>query len=318
MVAEVGETDLPRADASVSQGSEPVPEGCYLCGGRELYLRFAPRGDTNGPGAEAYRCTSFGHGSHPPIWKCRSCGMVSQWPIRHETELLDEYRLVEDPIYEAERESRYFTFRHVLRSVGPGEGRTLLDVGAYCGYFLDVAREGGFRPEGLELSKWAAERARSLGFAVHGEPLAERAASGASYDTITMWDVIEHMADPRAELESAFELLRPGGTLHLSTVDVGSLVARAMGPRWPWLMDMHLHYFDRSTISRLLREVGFVDVTVGHYRHYVSVGYLSDKMEAIAGRAAPAVRRAGRIVPRHWRLPVTLGDNMLVRSARPL
>jgi len=295
-----------------------VPEQCYLCGGARLSLRFAERGDTRDPGAEAYRCTSFRHGSYPPIWKCRDCGMVSQWPMRRESELLEEYRLVEDPIYEAERDSRYFTFRHVLRALGPGEGRSLLDVGAYCGYFLDVAREGGFSPEGLELSEWAADRARSLGFGVHGETLAERAASGTRYDTITMWDVIEHMADPRAELASVFELLPPGGTFSLSTVDVGSLVARGMGRRWPWLMEMHLHYFDRSTIARLLRDVGFVDVSVGNYTHFVSSTYLSAKLATIAGPLAPVVRRAGRVVPSGWRIPVSLGDNMLVQSVRPL
>lgn len=244
--------------------------------------------------------------------------MVSQWPMRTAAELLEEYRLVEDPVYEAERASRYFTFRHLLPTLGPGEGRSLLDIGAYCGYFLDVAREGGFVPEGLELSTWAADRARSLGFPVHGETLADRAASGAAYDTVTMWDVIEHMADPRAELTTAFALLRPGGTFYLSTVDVGSLLARAMGRRWPWLMEMHLHYFDRSTIVRLLREVGFVDVSVGTYTHFVSVSYLSAKLEALAGRAAPVVSTVGRFVPSGWRVPVSFGDNMLVRSVRPL
>ncbi len=318
MAAGSGNTDLTRAKALVTQGADADPVECYLCGGRALYLRFSPRGNASISGAEAYRCTSFGHGSHPPIWKCRRCGMVSQWPMRHETELLDEYRLVEDPIYEAERGSRYHTFRRVLRTLGPAENRTLLDVGAYCGYFLDVAREGGFQPEGLELSKWAAGRARSLGFVVHGETLADRGASGASYDTVTMWDVIEHMADPRAELEEAFRLLRPGGTLCLSTIDIGSLVARAMGRRWPWLMEMHLHYFDRSTITRLLEEVGFVDISVGDYTHYVSWSYLSAKVETFAGRFAPAWRMVAKVVPDGWRVPVNLGDNMLVRSRRPL
>jgi len=244
--------------------------------------------------------------------------MVSQWPMRSDGDLLDEYRLVEDPIYEAERESRYFTFRRVLRALGPGQGRTLLDVGAYCGYFLDVAREDGFLPEGLELSKWASERARSLGFPVHNETLADRADSGDTYDTVTMWDVIEHMADPRAELESAFRLLEPGGTFCLSTIDIGSPAARAMGRRWPWLMEMHLHYFDRSAIRRLLQETGFVDITIEHYTHFVSWTYLSAKIEKIVGRLGPAWRTAASVIPGEWRIPVNLGDNMLVRSRRPL
>jgi hypothetical protein len=306
-----------QAGARAGKGVVSRPEGCYLCGGGQVELRFPQRGETSISGPEAYRCTSFGHGKHPPIWRCRGCGMVFQFPMRNEAELVDEYRLVEDPTYEAERESRYFTFRRVLEVLGPGQGRSLLDVGAYCGYFLDVARGGGFAPEGLELSKWAADRARSLGFEVHGETLAQRAAAGRRYRTITMWDVIEHMADPRAELEAAFSLLEPGGELYLSTIDIGSLFARGMGRRWPWLMDMHLYYFDRSTITRLLREVGFEGILISDYTHYVSVPYLATKAEAMAGPLAPVVRTIGRVVRSGWRIPVNLGDNMLVRAVRP-
>lgn len=298
---------------------ERVATRCYLCDGDRLELRFPERAATSdaGSGSEAYRCTSFGHGTHPPIWRCVGCGMTFQSPIRGVAELLDEYRLVEDPIYEVERDSRYHTFRNVLGVLGPAEGRSLLDVGAYCGYFLDVARQGGFAPEGLELSKWAAERARGLGFVVHNETLADRVAAGGRYETVTMWDVIEHMADPRAELESAFQLLEPAGTLYLSTIDVGSLLARAMGRRWPWLMDMHLYYFDRRTMARLLGEVGFADVSVSDYTHYVSSRYLLAKVGSLAGPLAPVVGAVGRIVPGRWRIPVNLGDNMLVRAVRP-
>jgi hypothetical protein len=91
-----------------------------------------------------------------------------------------------------------------------------------------------------------------------------------------------------------------------------------MGRRWPWLMEMHLFYFDRSTIRRLLHEVGFRDVSVSDYTHYVSVPYLLAKSEAIARGLAPVIRSAGRRVPSGWRIPFNLGDNMLVRSVRPI
>ena len=91
-----------------------------------------------------------------------------------------------------------------------------------------------------------------------------------------------------------------------------------MGKRWPWLMEMHLYYFDRSTIARLLREVGFREVAISDYTHYVSVPYLVAKLEAMAGSLAPLVRAGGRVVPRNWRIPVNLGDNMLVRAVRPV
>ena len=106
--------------------------------------------------AGAWRCTSFGHRHHPPIYGCDDCGLLFQWPMPADEELEEAYGGVVDPLYMAERDNRILTFRKVIRSLGPAGGRRLLDVGAYCGYFLEVARERGFRAEGLELSRWAA------------------------------------------------------------------------------------------------------------------------------------------------------------------
>jgi 2-polyprenyl-3-methyl-5-hydroxy-6-metoxy-1,4-benzoquinol methylase len=296
----------------------PVPDACYLCKGGRLRLRFSARGGTAPEGAAAYNCTSFGHRSHPPIWECEDCGMLFQWPMRSAQELLAAYQGVEDPLYVAEKENRYHTFRRVVRALGPPLGRTLLDVGAYCGYFLDVAREAGFRPEGLELSRWAAGHARSLGFTVHGVPLSELVARGAQYDVVTLWDVVEHFADPRTELESAFRLVRPGGRIYLSTIDAGSLVARLLGAQWPWLMDMHLFYFGRSTLATLLEEVGFRVKDTRTYTHIISADYLLRKVGASFRPAAPVLELARRVVPGAWAIPFNLGDNMLMAAERPV
>jgi 2-polyprenyl-3-methyl-5-hydroxy-6-metoxy-1,4-benzoquinol methylase len=244
--------------------------------------------------------------------------MLFQWPMRSAQALLQAYQDVEDPLYVAEKDNRYRTFRRVLKELGPAEGRTLLDVGAYCGYFLDVAREGGFRPEGLELSRWASGHARSLGFSVHGVPLKELASRGGQYDVVTLWDVVEHFADPREELAAAFRLVRPGGRVYLSTIDVGSLVARLLGGQWPWLMDMHLFYFDRRTLAMLLEEVGFRVTDVRTYTHIISADYLLRKVSASFRPAAPVLELARRGVPGEWSIPFNLGDNMLMAAERPL
>ncbi|WP_232293711.1 class I SAM-dependent methyltransferase [Stigmatella aurantiaca] len=295
----------------------PVPDACYLCQGRQLRLRHPARGTPEGGDVAAYRCTSFGHRAHPPIWECEECGMLFQWPMRSAEALLQAYGDVEDPLYVAEKDNRYRTFRRVLKQMGPGQGRTLLDVGAYCGYFLDVAREGGFRPEGLELSRWAAEHARALGFTVHGRPLRELVARGNTYDVVTLWDVVEHFADPREELAMAFQLVRPGGRIYLSTIDVSSLVARLLGGQWPWLMDMHLFYFGRATLSMLLEEVGFRVVGVRTYTHIISADYLLRKLAASFHPAAPVLGGLRRLVPHRWSVPFNLGDNMLMTAERP-
>ena len=111
-------------------------------------------------------------------------------------------------------------------------------------------------------------------------------------------------------------LLRPGGRLHLSTIDTGSLVARLLGGRWPWLMDMHLVYFDRPTLTSLLEECGFRVTEVGLYSHTVSAGYLLRKVGASFPALRPAAALLARLVPGRWPVPVNLGDNMLVSAER--
>ncbi len=298
-----------------SPAATAVPSRCYLCGGAELALRFPARAGS-ATGHDAYRCTSFGHRAHGPIWGCAGCGFLFQWPLPDTTALLDAYGAVEDPLYLSEKDNRYLTFRKALGLLGPAGGRRLLDVGAYCGYFVDVARAAGFDAEGIELSRWAVAHARGLGLPVRNETIEERARSGARYDVVTLWDVVEHLPDPRRELEAAARLVRPGGHLHVSTIDAKSLVARLLGRRWPWLMDMHVVYFDRATLPALLEETGFRVLARRAYTHTVSADYLLRKIAASFAPLAPLAGALRRLVPAGLPVPVNLGDNMVVSAER--
>ncbi len=280
-----------------------------------MALRFPARlGKPSGHAS--YCCTSFGHRAHGPIWACKACRLLFQWPPPEETALLAAYGAVEDPLYLQEKDNRYLTFRKAVRLLGPPAGRRLLDVGAYCGFFVDVARQAGFAAEGIELSRWAVAHARRLGLAVRNESIEERARSGARYDVITMWDVVEHLRDPRRELEACARLLRTGGRLYVSTLDARSLVARLLGRRWPWLMDMHLVYFDRVTLPALLEETGFRVLERRTYTHTVSAEYLVSKATASFPWLAPLDGALRRVVPARMPVPVNLGDNMVVSAVR--
>jgi SAM-dependent methyltransferase len=305
-----------RESLGLEAASSTLPEACPLCAGSRLSMAFPARAPT-AEAPSSFNCTSFGHRHHQPVWACAGCGILFQWPHPSGQALLDAYAHVEDPVYVAERENRYHTFRRVIRRLGDPAGRRLLDVGAYCGYFVDVARTSGFRAEGLELSTWAAARARQLGLVVHNQTLAERAGSGDRYDVVTMWDVVEHVSDPKAELANVHRMLEPGGEVWLSTIDAGSRVARALGARWPWLMDMHLYYFDRRTLPALLRDAGFVDIEIGLYTHVVSGRYLLEKVGASFRPLSPVARALRTMTPKRLRVPVNLGDNMIVSARKP-
>ncbi len=295
---------------------------CALCGRDDWSVRFPAT--LNGSASldmRAFRCTSIGYGQHPQIVQCRYCGYVYANPRWVTGDLLDAYQAVEDETYVRERQGRELTFRRHLRSLhrlsGPPAGRRLLDVGAYIGVFVEVARESGWDACGVEPSSWAVDVARRRGLPVVQGTQETIVAPPASFDVITMWDVIEHVADPAAEMARARELLKPGGLIAVHTMDVESLFARLMGRRWPWLMEMHVHYFSRRTLMQMLQKEGFEVVACGPQGRYLRLGYLASRLEGLnrtAGRWAWQLSERLRLA--QIAIPINLGDLFTVFARR--
>jgi ubiquinone/menaquinone biosynthesis C-methylase UbiE len=245
--------------------------------------------------------------------RCRTCGLVYVNPRPSNDDVLDIYTAVEDPLYLAERAGRVLTFEHHLkpmtRFTGPAEGRRLLDVGAYTGVFVEIAAQHGWDAWGVEPSAWAVEQARSRGLQMVQGTLEEAGFAPHRFSVVTMWDVIEHVSDPAETLRAAWRVLEPGGYLVVHTMDLNSLFARLMGRRWPWFMEMHLTYFTRDTLRRMLEEAGFSISWMGAQGRYLQAGYLASRLTALfpgLGRAFTwLVERVGL---QHRALRVNLGD----------
>ena len=86
----------------------------------------------------------------------------------------------------------------------------------------------------------------------------------ATYDVVVMGDTIEHLRRPRAYVEKAAAILKPGRILALTTGDVGSLVARVRGRHGRlYHPPFHLHDFSSETIARLLQRCRLEVVEIG-------------------------------------------------------
>lgn len=147
---------------------------------------------------------------------------------------------------------------HELERFAPQRGR-LLDFGCAVGLFVKVAVDAGWDAIGLERSDWAADYGRrQYGLTILSGSEAECAGFSQRFDMVTMWDVLEHVEEPRRVIEQAAGWLRPGGILALNTVDSASLGARLAGRHWRHLAPPHhLQYFTRRSLQRLLRGAGF-------------------------------------------------------------
>ena len=293
---------------------------CNLCGCEDAAVIF-PATDKLNSTLDTFACTSPGHGEHYRIVRCSQCGLRYSSP-RPNTEFLHaEYQQVEDPIYERELGGRLTTFSRNLKLVETFcKAGTILDIGTGAGTFLFLAKLNGWNVNGIEPSRWLAQKAEELyGLKINVGGYGLALNIHAQLDVVTMWDVIEHVSNPLDALQVCNQVLKPGGALILSTVDAGSAYARIMGKYWPWLMKMHLYYFDRGTMTAYLRKAGFQTLQIRKYRHTISGHYLAYKLRAISGLLPPTVARLldTRILSGH-QITVALGDFMEVVAVKSI
>jgi SAM-dependent methyltransferase len=264
---------------------------CQLCGSGERRVNFR-----DGP-FEVVTCTV--------------CGLVYVTPRLQGQALLDVYdegywksdnpkqRGYADYARESALYLRTFQKRMALVKRWIPEKARILDVGCAAGYFLRIAQQHGHDVHGVELSPAIAHEAvTALGAdRVHvgtlDEAIAVKGHAPASFDLVTLWDVIEHVPDPQHVLRTIRGLMKPGGRLLIETQNVASRWARLLGPRWHhYKHHEHLYHFDPQTIRRLLGDCGFraLDVGSAYAGKYVSFGFLAERAGRL-GRIAGLLAR---------------------------
>lgn len=160
--------------------------------------------------------------------------------------------------------------RPLLAELGPLPGTTLLDIGCGNGALTASLASRGAAVTGMDLSDSGIALARAahpdVRFEV-GSVYDDLRARFGTFDSVVALEVIEHLYDPRTFLRRAFEALRPGGTLVLSTPYHGYLknlalaVSGKLDAHFTVLWDGgHIKFFSWPTLRTLLDEAGFVDL----------------------------------------------------------
>jgi len=225
------------------------------------------------------------HGSHyvevfgDNLDKCAHCGLVYLTPAPTQAEMVRRHQskeYAEHPYFtagEQAAETRGLPVHEIVLSkliaLLPQGGR-LLDVGAGTGDFLNYAAKH-FGVDAVEASPYLADRIRKrIACQVFEGPF-ENYEVREPYDAVVLMDIIEHAADPRRLLRKAYDTLRPGGILAITTIDSDCLLYR-MGPVVEWVSRVnrkakyvlerifcyqHNWYFNGEVLGDLVAQSGF-------------------------------------------------------------
>jgi SAM-dependent methyltransferase len=243
------------------------------------------------------------HKEPASYYACRACGLIFQHPLPEAGAMQQwadaEYASGAYQDYVAARAMKLGHFEARLRDLDgrlpPGR---LLDIGCSCGYFLEVAAAHGFDVRGVEFSRSAIAAASPAIRPRIFEGTLDAMPADGLFDVVSAFDLIEHVPDPRAFLRRCAALLKPGGTLLISTPDTDHLLRFVMRSRWPMLQPMqHLFLFSRRSFESALRAEGFGEVAMSAAYKTLSFDYLIDQIQSLNPVLSRTLGALGRVLP---------------------
>jgi SAM-dependent methyltransferase len=205
-----------------------------------------------------------------PVVRCTGCGLVRMHPAPTAAELSSYYprnywfEPGQSWAGRLEEQYRRLLLRDHLAFVegalrSSGYAGPVLDVGCGGGLFLGMLRERGARVLGLDASReaaalaWRRNRVPALCADLARVPLPPESCA-----VVTMFHVVEHLADPKTYLRTARELLLPGGRLVVQVPNADCWQFALLGRRWNGIdVPRHLYDFRARDLRRLLQSCGF-------------------------------------------------------------
>lgn len=209
--------------------------------------------------------------------KCRDCGMIYESPRYDAATIVSGYMASQEAGHDSQYPMRVNSFyktlvKHAARL--PKPGARILDIGTAGGAFLDAAKKFGYDAHGMEPSADLVARGKSRGLQIEQGTIENHTFQPGSFDMVCLWDVIEHLPDPKAALIEIRKLLKPDGILLINFPDIGTTQAKLAGKRYWWILSVHLHHFTRDSIRNICDRTGFEVFHFQRYWQILEFGYL--------------------------------------------
>ncbi len=160
----------------------------------------------------------------------------------------DEAKGFMDFLYQTVKKYALALKLRLIRSLNK-ESTSVLDIGAGTGEFLNLAKDNGWRVQGVEPNEKARNSATQKGLDV--QESIDR-LEGRNFDVVTLWHVLEHLPDLENTITKIEAFVKPGGVLLIAVPNFRSFDAKHYKEYWAaYDVPRHLWHFSKNSMKIL-------------------------------------------------------------------
>lgn len=238
---------------------------CPICGGADVSCAETI------PGSHVLRHKQYLLSAEDEIWlqsqtfrilQCRPCRFYFQEAIPNDAfsgRLYSSWISSEESLQKKQRIlthlvgahlRTYLRFLQLIRK--PPEKIAVMEGGCGWGYFLELGQRLGVRVEGIETNAIRVAECRRRGLAVWDVREFDFSGNAGRFDAVVMFQVLEHLREPRQVLSQYSSLLCDGGLFAVEVPNCRRLRALVRKERFKYYQPLeHLSCFTPYALDRL-------------------------------------------------------------------
>jgi SAM-dependent methyltransferase len=305
--------ELGTGAGTVRGNKEEIP--CPVCGSCRYKVRYEPW-VAECDGAALYGAAAGVRGTQRLV-VCDGCSLLYENPRYPADVIVEGYAQSNDAGHDSQHAMRVRTFLMALRRLAPflpTPGARVLDIGTAGGAFLEAAETFGYDAHGMEPSHYLVEKGRARGLKIEQGVIDDHTFPSTSFDMVALWDVLEHVCEPREALVKVAKLLKPNGIVLINFPDIDTWQAQLAGKYYWWILSVHLQHFSPATIRTVCKHAGLSAFRFQRHWQILEIGYL-EHMAIKYG--IPLARLGERLTPRFiQRLPFSYYASQTTALAR--
>lgn len=132
----------------------------------------------------------------------------------------------------------------------------------------------------------------------------------SSANAIVMIHVLDHLLDPRAELEKIREKIKPDGVLLIVTHNELSILSKITKVKWPAFCLQHPQIYNPKSMETILNVAGFNKVEISKTKNYFELGFLVKHALWLLGIRV-------NTIPKFLKVPIGLKLGNMITIAKP-